>query len=78
MKLEIFGGTKETEDVLRLKLEYSDKDIRLVAVDSNGKKLHDGVILTINMDGTLYRNCAINKNIPVKKMSDGRIVEACA
>lgn len=78
MKLEIFGGKKETEDVLRLKLEYSDSDVWLIAVNENGKKLPDGVILTINRDGTLYRNRSINKNIPVKKMCDGRIEEACA
>ena len=75
MKLEIFGG-KKTEGVLRLKLEYLDLDVRLIAVDSNGEKLPDGVILTINRDGTLYRNRAIGKDIPVKKMTDGRIMEA--
>lgn len=78
MKLEIFGGKKATEDVLRLRLEHSDSDVGLIAVDENGKELSDGVILTINRDGCLYRNRSIGKDIPVKKMPDGRIVEACA
>lgn len=78
MRLEIFGGKKEMEDVLRLKLEHSDSDVRLIAVDENGKELSYGVILTINRDGTMYRNRSIGKNIPVKKMPDGRIMEECA
>lgn len=78
MKLEIFGGKKATEDVLRLRLEHSDSDVMLIAVDENGKKLPDGVILTIDRDGNLYRNRGINKDIPVKKMPDGRIKEVGA
>lgn len=78
MKLEIFGGKKATEDVLRLRLEHSDSDVGLIAVDENGKELPDGVILTIDRDGTMYRNRSIGKDIPVKKMLDGRIMEVAA
>lgn len=78
MKLEIFVGKKDLEKVLRLKLEHSDSDVWLIAVDENGKRLPDGVILTIYRDGTLFRNRAIGKDIPVKKTADGRIMEACA
>ena len=55
MKLEIFDE-KKIEKVLRLKLGYSSLGICLFGIDENGDDIADGVILTIQSNGTLYRN----------------------
>ena len=76
MKLEIFGGTKETEDVLRLKLAMNGVEVQVIAVDADGKKLPDGILFSFDPNGTFYRHRAIGKAVPVQKDGLGRIVEA--
>ena len=69
MKLEIFDEKKVKEqEPIRLKLIKSDivtkfiNGINLVSVNKDGVEIGDGIILSIKLDGSIYRwvGCKIN------------------
>lgn len=77
MKIIAYGQEPKVkpEEVLRLKLEPSTEgkqEVHLVAVDSRGRRIEGGYILTIDETGiTIYCDCAA----PVlPKDKDGRVL----
>ena len=75
MKLEIFDEKKKP-DVLRLMLVYSaSKEVQLIAVDGDGNKIPDGIILSISNSGCLYKHRGINPSIPVQRAAHQTIKE---
>ena len=78
MRMVIHEEEKDKEEV-RFILKYDEAmpgGIVLVAVREDGREIGGGRILTITEDGKLIRWGYINRDIPLKKTADGRILES--
>ena len=64
MKVNIFGDSVEVaEPVFFLKMGKVKHGIEVFLVNAEGQKLHQGIILRINNDMTLYRYKYINADL---------------
>ena len=75
MKFGIFKPKTKTEPIVLFALQYIAGDVYIIAVDSNGTKLEQGVILCINKDGTLTRSTSISPILGLSLDKKGKIKE---
>ncbi len=74
MKLEIYNDTTpEPETVVRLRLVKTCRDIMLVAVDEDGKRLDGGNILRIDAYGAIVRCRNISSSFGFDIDENGRV-----
>lgn len=74
MRIEAYGEPESAERVLRLKLQKSclEKDcVDLVAVDTKGKRIYCGTLLSITKDGVLMCSTFAEGFLP--QDSNGRV-----
>ena len=74
MNIEIFDNTKTVERTLRLALQKGYADgVTLIAVDTEGKRVSAGSLVTIRPDGTLHLCGSINRGLGLDLDSGGYI-----
>ena len=73
MKFKVFDSSKKNEEVF-FKLEECYDTVKLVVCDSEGNKLPDSDILSIQQDGSLRTFDSVGNNLGLKLDDDGRII----
>jgi hypothetical protein len=63
MRIQVFSENEKDEKLVYLRLVPSNLGIDLCAVDSKGKTVLDGIVLTIRQDGKLRPQRGLNPNI---------------
>ena len=74
MKFKIFKEKNSEDEELTLKLNRENEQVVLECVDSLGKRLDQGTILTMKNNGRIHLNCSIDTTLGLKLDGMCRIV----